>query len=180
MGYVKINNDEDSKSNYTQTATFVDPRRLSYRYLSSPPQSQSIHHGPHHSFPYIPASYSPKTTPKLPPNMNENKNKSSPLPRKRGHSVPSNNGKPTTNQFGENHFNESVLGDIQEQDRESINSRNMSTPTTNTYVYHANAPRMPDVDILDHDPFGIALKGNNVNFNEMHMFKGWITHKIDV
>ena len=33
-------------------------------------------------------------------------------------------------------------------------SRAMSTPTTNTYVYHANAPRLVDID---NDPFGLAF-----------------------
>eukprot|EP01084_Bolivina_argentea_P079931 144867_1 len=33
-------------------------------------------------------------------------------------------------------------------------SHAMSTPTTNTYVYHANAPRLIDID---NDPFGCAL-----------------------
>ena len=228
-------------SNYTETATFIDPRGISYRYLSSSPassvggdngqdrksgheqeiidavagstsprdhdhdrdemkQSVSTGHGEHHYYPppqhkhngheypyghmHGPGSYSPEPSdaPRILLNSGGRSLKQSVTQHhnqqedimdlsdvnnnygtlKRTSNSTNNNNDVSSGSITNRRRNLRINGnkngnitiDNNMLDLETPLSLAMSTPTTHTYVYHANAPRLIDID---NDPYGCTL-----------------------
>merc|ERR1712176_409001 len=176
----KYNN---GRSNDSETATFVDPRGISFRYLSSHDSSPTSSAddmvevtagGGHHCYPppqHI-YSYSPSEAPSPENEVMELKPSKATQHQQQIHanyqslkrgSGSTNNSTlyANRNSFSTRRRNLRVNvnknGNISVDpinDNETPVSYAMSTPTANTYVYHANAPRLIDIDS---DPFGCTL-----------------------